>query len=124
LTHIQAPTDASNHFLKRRAGVLHIMVVGQLLKANCRLEEDALGALEAMKVATIHNAKLEADLLGDRTTMTETADPEVTYSTNASGQPPKSGGTAKVKKGAKPKLSAREKKERGVRAYSPGYWEP
>jgi hypothetical protein len=73
-----------------------------------------------MKVTT---AK-QADPPGDRTAVTETADPETTYSinttNNASGQAGKSGAITKVKKGAKPKLSAKERKERSVCDYS--FW--
>jgi hypothetical protein len=57
----------------------------------------------------------------DKTTMTETTEHEMTYAANTttttalSGASSKSGGKMVKKKGAKPKLTAKEKKERNVR---------
>jgi DASH complex subunit DAM1 len=95
----QTPTDASYHF------------------ANRRMQEDTLNALEAVKLAAFTNPKpREADQPGDRTSIT---DPETTFAANstnnASGQASgKSGTTTKVKKAAKPKLTAKQKKERSI----------
>ncbi|KAF8064126.1 DASH complex subunit Dam1-domain-containing protein [Lyophyllum atratum] len=91
----QAPTDASFIMAKRRA------------------ERDALNAMEALKTK-----KREAEAAAaDRTTMTEVTEAEMTFAgnitTNTSGQTSKSA-VAPKKKPGKPKLSAKEKKERSL----------
>ncbi|KAF9460447.1 hypothetical protein BDZ94DRAFT_1265916 [Collybia nuda] len=92
----QAPTDASFEIAKRRA------------------ERDALAAMEALNAQAV--AAREAQAAADRTAMTEATEAEITYTanttTNTSG-PIKSGGITK-KKAGKPKLSAKEKKERSL----------
>ncbi|KAH0826720.1 hypothetical protein J3R83DRAFT_5120 [Lanmaoa asiatica] len=95
----QAPTDVSFHLAKKRA------------------EEDARAAAEAAKAAppppSAPNASATTDV--DKTTYNETADYETTFTTaltstsaNAKSVPPK----ALLKKKGKPKLTAKEKKER------------
>ncbi|KAG5641120.1 hypothetical protein DXG03_005960 [Asterophora parasitica] len=91
----QAPTNASFVMAKRRA------------------EQDALNAMEALK-AKRREAEAAA---ADRTAMTEVTDAEITFAgnttTNTSGQTSKFG-TAPKKKLGKPKLTAKEKKQRSL----------
>lgn len=81
------------------------------------LEQDALAAMEAIQAKS---AALSRETeTADRTSMTDVTDAEMTYAgntttTNTSG-PSSKAGSAPKKKVAKPKLSAKEKKERGVR---------
>lgn len=86
----------------------------QTRRSALSLEHDALAAMEALKAQAA--AAREAQAAADRTAMTEATEAEITYTanttTNTSG-PIKSGGTKK--KAGKPKLSAKEKKERSVR---------
>lgn len=71
--------------------------------------------MEALKAK--NQARFEAEGAGDRTAMTETTEFETTYAanttTNISGQSGKVGAAPKKKSG-KPKMSAKEKKERSV----------
>ncbi|GLB44102.1 putative DASH complex subunit Dam1 [Lyophyllum shimeji] len=93
----QAPTDASFIMAKRRA------------------EQEALKAMEALKAK---KREVEAAAAAaDRTAMTDVTEAETTFpgnvTTNTSGQTAKSA-TASKKKPGKPKLSAKEKKERSL----------
>ena len=88
-------------------------------------EEEALAAMEALKAKTeAINREREAQVLADKTALSETTEADLTYAANtttatalSSGSNNKSGGAPK-KKGAKPKLTAKEKKERSVRVGS------
>lgn len=88
-------------------------------------EEEALAAIEALKAKTeAINREREAQILADKTALSETTEADLTYAGNtttgtalSSGSGNKSGGAPK-KKGAKPKLTAKEKKERSVRVGS------
>lgn len=67
--------------------------------------------------------KAKAEALADRTALTEVTDAEMTYTINAttssSGNTIKTAtGTGPKKKPGKPKLTAKEKKERSVNAFS------
>ncbi|KIM86127.1 hypothetical protein PILCRDRAFT_334292 [Piloderma croceum F 1598] len=92
----QAPTDASFQLAQRRA------------------EADARAALAAIQSPPTFSADT------DKTTMTETTEQEMTYAANTttatalSGASGKSGMKMVKKKGAKPKLTAKEKKERNI----------
>ncbi|EGO04007.1 hypothetical protein SERLA73DRAFT_175733 [Serpula lacrymans var. lacrymans S7.3] len=88
----QAPADASFQLAQRRA------------------EQDALATLESLK------APPPSDIDPDKTTYTDTAEGETTYTigttTNASANTAKP--ATKPKKKGKPKLTAKEKKERSL----------
>jgi DASH complex subunit DAM1 len=92
-----------------------------MLLLNCALfdqqgvEEDARAALAALR----NPPNVNADV--DKTVMTETTEPEMTFEANTtttttatSGVSGKSATKVVKKKGAKPKLTAKEKKERNV----------
>jgi DASH complex subunit DAM1 len=90
----QAPTDASFQLADRRA------------------EEDARAALDAIQNPPVPNIDL------DKTTITETTE-EMTYAANTTIVSTTSGTSGKSvkmvkKKGNKPKLTAKEKKERNI----------
>ncbi|KAF5375234.1 hypothetical protein D9758_000514 [Tetrapyrgos nigripes] len=100
---LQAPTDASFFLMKRRA------------------EEKALAALEAIRAKEAAAAKAksmtpstsDASNLRDQTGITEvasTSDVKAGESSTAAAKPV----TKKVVKGKKPKMTAKEKKERGM----------
>lgn len=78
-------------------------------------EEDAKAALTAIQ----NPPALYSD--ADKTTMTEATETDTTFTANATTLTAISGSSGKAatkvvkKKGAKPKLSAKEKKERSVR---------
>lgn len=108
----QAPTDASFELAKRRAGMFvpYEMNDGVLID----VERDALAAMEAMRQAQAQAAAArEAEL----TKTMEQTEMDITYNglttTNASVPSAKPG---VKKKPGKPKLTAKEKKERSVRA--------
>ncbi|KAG1748499.1 DASH complex subunit Dam1-domain-containing protein [Suillus paluster] len=97
----QAPTDASFQLGKRRA------------EEKARLAEEA-----ALKVASAIPPP-SRDSEADKTMFTETQEFETTYTTNAttrnaSTSIAKTASTGVPKKKAKPKLTAREKKERSI----------
>ncbi|KAJ7366655.1 hypothetical protein DFH08DRAFT_835084 [Mycena albidolilacea] len=104
----QAPTDASFELAKRRAGMFvpYEMNVGVIID----LERDALAAMEAMRQAQAAAAR-EAEL----TKTMEQTEMDITYNglttTNASVPSAKPG---VKKKPGKPKLTAKEKKERSI----------
>ncbi|RDB23932.1 DASH complex subunit DAM1 [Hypsizygus marmoreus] len=94
----QAPTDASFLLAKRRA------------------EQDAMNAMEALKAKKEAMVREAEAAIADRTAMTEATEAEMTYTANvttASGQTTKSA-TGPKKKPGKPKLTAKEKKERAL----------
>lgn len=96
----QAPTDASFRLAKRRA------------EENARLAEEA-----ALKAASAVPPPPDSE--ADKTTFTETQELETTYTTNAttrntSTSIPKASSTGIPKKKVKPKLTAKEKKDRSL----------
>ncbi|KAG1729592.1 DASH complex subunit Dam1-domain-containing protein [Suillus lakei] len=96
----QAPTDASFQLAKRRT------------EENARLAEEA-----ALKAASAVPPPPDSE--ADKTTFTENPEFETTYTTNAttrnaSTSIAKTASTGIPKKKAKPKLTAREKKERSL----------
>lgn len=96
----QAPTDASFRLAKRRA------------EENARLAEEA-----ALKAASAVPPPPDSE--ADKTTFTETQEFETTYTTNAttrnaSTSIPKTSSTGIPKKKVKPKLTAKEKKDRSL----------
>ena len=101
---------------------VHTSPLGTFCVSVLSAEQDALTAMEALKA----RAASRDDAAGDKTTMTEATDTETTYAgittTNVSGHSGKSGMGTK-KKNAKPKLSAKEKKERSVRGCTVKYGE-
>jgi DASH complex subunit DAM1 len=114
----QAPVDASFEIAKRRAGIYILPCASLRPSAQTRLENDALAAMEALKAQAAASREVQA--AADRTAMTEATEAEITYAantttTNTSGPVKASGGVKK--KVGKPKLSAKEKKERSVRAF-------
>ncbi|KAF8636903.1 hypothetical protein AX17_003155 [Amanita inopinata Kibby_2008] len=88
---------------------------GSFILAKRRAELDSLRAMEALKTAQAKAALQEpVSDTGDKTAVTEYTEAETTYTTNITGQSlAKPGGPAK-KKGAKPKMTAKEKKERSI----------
>ncbi|KAG6902948.1 hypothetical protein C0995_009340 [Termitomyces sp. Mi166 len=97
----QAPSGASFIMAKRRA------------------EKDALDAIEALKAK-----KCEAEAaVADRTAMTEVTDVEMTFSENVTTTSAQTSKTsAPKKKPGKPKLSAKEKKERSRELFLACHW--
>ncbi|KAG2339499.1 hypothetical protein BDR05DRAFT_891628 [Suillus weaverae] len=96
----QAPTDASFRLAKRRA------------EENARLAEEA-----ALKAASAVPPPPDSE--ADKTTFTENQEFETTYTTNAttrnaSTSIAKTASTGILKKKVKPKLTAKEKKERSL----------
>lgn len=84
-------------------------------------EQDALLAMEALKAKAA--AQREAEVVAETTAMTEVSDAEMTYTANATTSTlvhtvKAATGTGPKKKPGKPKLTAKEKKERSVSALS------
>ncbi|GJE87328.1 DASH complex subunit Dam1-domain-containing protein [Phanerochaete sordida] len=97
----QAPTDASFELARRRA------------------EEDALAAMEAMKAAQAAQAAPEPSSVAEKTSYGSEQDTDTTYNEHANATTSSAATTApksilKKKTGGKQKLTAKEKKERGV----------
>ncbi|TCD66081.1 hypothetical protein EIP91_001839 [Steccherinum ochraceum] len=94
----QAPTDASYLLAKRRA------------------EEDAIAAMEALKAA---QRTPTPEPIPDQTTTASDAEPDTTFATNTTSNAapstnPQPKGILKKKTGKPPKLTAKEKRERGL----------
>ena len=97
---------------QRRAGTV-LFVCARMYGADGQgAEEDARAALAAIQKPSTPYTD------ADKTTLTETTEQEMTYAANtttATAISGKSGGKMVKKKSGKPKLTAKEKKERNVR---------
>ncbi|KIM46797.1 hypothetical protein M413DRAFT_440367 [Hebeloma cylindrosporum] len=93
----QAPTDTSFHFAKKRA------------------EQDAVAAMEALQARNAAKAReMQMAAAADKTTVT---DADATFATNVTattGVSSNKSGIPAKKKAGKPKMTAKEKKERAI----------
>jgi DASH complex subunit DAM1 len=99
---------------KKRAG--RCSVINTLLPGNStRLsEQNAIAAMEAIQ-AQAEAKSIQPTLIGEET-LNDAGDPEATFTaSNANSSAPAKTIIKKVIKGKKPKLTAKEKKERAVR---------
>ncbi|KAF5314703.1 hypothetical protein D9611_007217 [Ephemerocybe angulata] len=117
---MQTPLPESFELAKKRAGeqfrTRHLDVTNDFCA-----EESAIAAAEAMKHAReAEEQARRARHLADQSAFTEMTEPDTTYmgntttATGASAASGKSGSIPKKKVGAKPKMTAKEKKERSM----------